>query len=47
MLKWKWYKTQELIDDDIYTLEMRYHRWALMYYILDPFSQLRGDDIDG
>ena len=24
-----------------------YYRWRLIFYILDPFSQLDGSDIDG
>lgn len=38
--------TQELLDDRIYW-DIAFYRWALVFYIKDPFSQLQGNDIDG
>jgi hypothetical protein len=35
------------INNHIKALEIYYILDALADYILDPFSQLRGDDIDG
>ena len=28
-------------------LTLGYYRWAMAFYIKDPFSQLQGNDIDG